>query len=425
MRLVALLAASLIVLVTASCGGGGSTPIIPTPSTGAKWTVMIYLDADNNLGPESNLDLEEMMAVGSTSNVNVIVQHDLVGSPTVRYKVGKGKLNLLGSLGELDMAKPDTLRDFVVYSIQNYPADHYALIIWDHGSGWKGASPLLTFKSIFIDQDNGTLTPLSNYYVRQALVEARNSTGKTIDILGIDACEMAVLEAAYEFRSVAGIMVASQELVSGYGWDYDDLLSRLTLAPSMTPKELSVSMVDSFKKFYSASVYKDQTISALALQSQFSNDGVSDIGTVAVAVNDLSNRLIGLMSSSDTRASTLSLLTTTRDSVQEFDPTSSPGTYIDLVDFCRYVDGTGSATELALNRILLAEYHGTDRPKAHGLSIVFYDRTSIYDDVVYDPNYRNYNPSTGVGSLIAFLNEFNWDDMLHTYYGLQYPDKPN
>jgi hypothetical protein len=193
----------------------------------------------------------------------------------------------------------------------------------------------------------------------------------------------------------------------------------------MTPKELAVAMVNSFKKFYSASIYKDQTISALALQPQFSNDGSTSIGSVATAVNDLANRLIGLMSNTGTRAATLSLLTNTRASVQEFDQTSAPGTYIDLVDFCRYVDGTGSAIETALNKILLSEYHGTDRANAHGLSIVFYDRTSPYDSVVYDPNYRGYNSSTGVGSLIAFLNEYNWDDMLHTYYGFQYPGKPN
>ena len=89
------------------------------------------------------------------------------------------------------------------------------------------------------------------------------------------------------------------------------------------------------------------------------------------------------------------------------------------------VSNGNPAIEQALDKILLAEYHGSEKPNAHGLSIVFFDRSSPYDEKTYDPNYRDYNPSTGTGSKIEFLNRFTWDDMLHTYYGYQYPLKPN
>jgi hypothetical protein len=356
-----------------------------------------------------------MQAVGSTENMTVIVQHDTQGGLTYRYKVEKGNLVQLANLGELDMAQASTLRDFVTYAAGAYPADHYALILWNHGQGWKGV------KSILTDVDNGTLTPLSNQYVKEAL----SDSGVSLDILGIDACEMSVIEAAYEFRNVAKILVSSQELVSDFGWDYDDLLKRLKSNPSMTAPELAKAMVASFKNFYSASSYKDQTISALALNKLYSSDGATDITTVATAVDGLAANLMALMADTGTRSSTLALLTSARASVQEFDESSQPATYIDLVDFARLVSGSNSAVEQALDKILLAEYHGPERSNAHGLSVVFFDRTSPYDVNTYDPNYRAYDSSTGKGSKIEFLNQFRWDDMLHMYYGYQYPLKPN
>ena len=39
-------------------------------------------------------------------------------------------------LGELNMGDPQTLYDFIYWSMTNYPADKYFLILWDHGSGW-------------------------------------------------------------------------------------------------------------------------------------------------------------------------------------------------------------------------------------------------------------------------------------------------
>ncbi|HOI15971.1 MAG TPA: clostripain-related cysteine peptidase, partial [Geobacteraceae bacterium] len=312
-RLSTLFSLLTVLFFTASCGGGGSSSKSSTPVTGNKWTVMVYLDGDNNLTSASTIDLEEMEAVGSTENVTFIVQHDTQGGTTKRYKVEKGSLTLLADLGELDMSAGSTLRDFVVESARAYPADHYALIVWDHGQGWKAASADTIAKSIFNDVDNGNRSSyLSNYYVAAALAEAESSAGIKLDIFGVDACEMAVLEAAYEFRNVAHIFVASQELVSSYGWNYSDLFGRLVNDPGMTPKEFATAMVSSFKKFYQAAGYTDQAITALALSSLYSSDGNATIGTVAVAVDDLSQRLLALMASPSTRTATLATLTSAR-----------------------------------------------------------------------------------------------------------------
>ena len=411
----------LFLLVIASCSSSDG----PRPVIGNKWTLMIYLDADNNLESFSVRDLREMQKVGSTGNVTVIVQHDTNGETTKRYKVEKGSLTLLEDLGELDMADGATLQDFVYSTALAYPADHYALIIWNHGQGWKGSTRagVAGSKSIFSDYDNGKYyVSLSNRDVALALAAAESTAGIKLDILGIDACNMSLIEAAYEFRNVADIFVASQDLVAVEGWNYDDLLARLVGHPLMTPVELSRGMVDSFRNYYANSDYTDQTIAALALNKKYASDGNADIGTLAGAVNDLALRLSARMADPDpvTSLATLELITNSRAAVEEFDDIN-----VDLVDFSRRLDGDNSPVELEFNKLLLDEYHGSDRTNTYGLSIVFFDRSSPLDEYVYDPSYRNFNPDTETGSRIAFINEFNWDEMMHTYFSLQYPDKPN
>lgn len=406
-------------LFAASCGSGsGSSKSV----TGNKWTVMIYLDADNDLVPWGKTDIEEMQVAGSTKNVTVILQYDKEGATTKRYKVEKEALTLLENLGELDMSDPGTLQNFVTYSVSNYPADHYALILWDHGQGWKGRTIAgSATKSMFNDYDNGVFNSyLSNYYIAQALANAQSATGVKIDILGIDACEMSVIEAAYEFRGVADIFVASQELLSVFGWAYDDILSRLTNKPAMTPVNFAVAMVDSFRNYYSNSSETDQTIAAVTLSSKYSSDGASDITTLAQSVNDLALELSSRMADSSTRAAALQSITDARAAVQEFD-----FIYVDLADFSRLLDGDNSPVIQTFNKILLAEYHGSDQTNAHGLSIVFFDRSSPLDYYYYDSDYTNFNSNTETGSRIAFINDFNWDEMMHTYFSYQYPDKTN
>jgi hypothetical protein len=383
---------------------------------------MVYMDADNNLDQVSPYDLQEMQAVGSTANVTVLVQYDTRGATTRRYKVEKGSMSLLADLGEQDMADPATLRAFITSSVAAYPASHYALVLWGHGNGWKSDS-LRKTKSIFVDwTNNGTSAPAtSNHLVGQAILAAEKSAGITLDILGIDACVMATMEAAYEFRDTAGIMVSSQDLVQEFGWDYKDLLGRLAASPTMTPRVLAANMVDSYRQYVESSAYGygDQTISALQLGS--------GIDLLAQKVNTLALDLMVKMTDPTTRDTTLTTITTARAAVREFDNSVNPATYVDLADFSRLLEGNNSPIQKQLAEVVIAEYHGSLRPGAHGLSIVFYDlpRALAYSSSVYDPNYKNYDTATGTGSTSTFINDFSWDEMMHSYFGYQYPTLDN
>ena len=407
----------LLFVVFAACSGGGGGSSV----TGNQWTVMVYLDADNNLDIASPYDLKEMIAVGSTDNVTFIVQYDTRSTTTKRYKVEKGALTLLEDLGELDMAAPETLRDFIVSTIAAYPAKHYALILSDHGNGWDSPPETRSkmVKSILQDwTNNGSTTPATaNNLIAQALLDAEGTTGVHLDLLGFDACIMSTLEVAYEFRNTASLMVASQELVQGRGWDYKDLFGRLTANPLMTPEEFAAAMVTSYKTFVESSAYglEDQTITALRL-----GEYISD---VARAADTLAVSLQKRIADPVTQAATLAAITTARKDVQELDKALQPAIYVDLYGFSLILEGESSPLQQALSAAIIAEYHGTELPGAHGLSIVFFDlpRAYAFTPTFYNPNYHNYNPDTGTGDMGAFINEFSWDEMMHTYLSLQYP----
>ena len=124
----------------------------------ADWTFMVYLDGDNNIEGDAIADFLEMAEVGSTTDLNIIVQLDLLGGPnTRRFRVTQGmapsEVDALEPIGEANMGDPQTLVDFVQWAATNYPAERYALVLWDHGGGWRAGplEPTLQFKDVCWD----------------------------------------------------------------------------------------------------------------------------------------------------------------------------------------------------------------------------------------------------------------------------------
>src|SRR6056297_932537 len=135
-----------------------SVIIVSHPQTDFKnskeWTVMVYLDADNNLESAGIDDINEMEAIGSDENVNIVVQMDRIDgydssngdwTSTRRYYIEKDSngydSNIISTmeedLGEVNMGKEETVKNFIDWSVQNYPADRYFIIFWNHGGGWR------------------------------------------------------------------------------------------------------------------------------------------------------------------------------------------------------------------------------------------------------------------------------------------------
>jgi len=290
--------AAVVVLLAAAGALAQSTP-------NAKWTFMVYLDADNNLEEVGIDDFLEMAEVGSTDNVQIVVQFDRVAgysseygdwTGTKRFRVTAGMEPTTASaeedLGEVNMGDSNSLVDFIDWAKDEYPADNYVLVLWNHGSGWHSPGPEAeppakaaespvtapTRESPFtaVCEDVTDADTLYNKEVRQAL----ESAGADIRILAFDACLMGMLEVAYEMRDVADILVGSELTEPGPGWAYDTLLQDLVDDPEMTGNELAAAMVDHYMESYDNS---SVNLSAIDL---------SKVAALAEATFDLGDSLV-------------------------------------------------------------------------------------------------------------------------------------
>ncbi|MCI0388293.1 MAG: clostripain-related cysteine peptidase [Acidobacteria bacterium] len=109
----------------------------------AKWTVMVYFAADNDLEEEAIDDLKEMKKVGSSDKVNIVAQLDSRGrGKTFRFLIGDEQTTLdedvVGDpLPEINTGDPRELTKFIVWGADTYKAENYMLVLWGHGRGWE------------------------------------------------------------------------------------------------------------------------------------------------------------------------------------------------------------------------------------------------------------------------------------------------
>ena len=244
---------------------------IPVFAHAAEWTVMIYLDADNDLESFGVDDFLELATIGSDSSINYVIQMDRInGYDTTyddwtdckRFYVEKNmtptRQNAIQSLGEINMGDPDQLANFIQWSMTNYAAQHYALILWDHGDGWRKRSRSKLTRAICWDDTDGDGSGLSMIELKSVL----SSLSTKPDLVGFDACLMGMIENAYMLKQAGvSVMVSSEETEPGDGWPYDQIASGLALHPSWTPEALGDWIVDQ----YYLSYQMDETQSAIDL----------------------------------------------------------------------------------------------------------------------------------------------------------------
>lgn len=199
----------------------------------AEWTFMVYLDGDNNLDSYGYWDIQEMVSGyqdGAEPHVHVIVLYDKSSSGDSHlYNVtDDGMEEISGDAdwwpvtGEVNMGDPQTLVDFVTWTIQNYPAEHYALDLWDHGGDYSGCC-----------WDDTNNDHLSVEELREALSQIYGNTGVMLDFYGYDACIMGYVGIHYQTKDFVLFSAGSQDTEGGDGWDYTALVSGLTADPSM------------------------------------------------------------------------------------------------------------------------------------------------------------------------------------------------
>jgi hypothetical protein len=222
------------------------------PATAAvpgSWTVLHYSMADTDLEPFMMADINEMGEVGSNENLNIVAMidrsadygedpvldlGDWVGAKVVHIQQGVGEE--LADLGDLDMGDPATFASFISEGVAAFPAEHYAVIISDHGAAWPGVGP----------DESSDYSVLDLLELQQGLTDGLAGAGlERLDMLGFDACLMAAYEVGSALAPYADRLIASSELEPGSGWDYRSL-QLLADDPAATVDDLGVAIVDSF-----------------------------------------------------------------------------------------------------------------------------------------------------------------------------------
>ena len=375
---------------------------IDTGTAPSEWTFMIFLNGDNNLEDNAIEDFIEMATAGSTDKVNIIVQMDRRPNYNTRYgnwngtkrfNVTKNMLptpdNATQDIGESNMGDPQSLIDFVNWTKTNYQAEHYALVLWDHGSGWKSAD-ILPVKSISIDDtDRDVITMIE---LRQALFEITNNGTDKLDIIGFDACLMAMIEVDYQIMPYASFRVASEELEPDDGWDYAASMTYLINNPECNSAQLSTQIVNDY--INSTGTKGEETLSAVNL---------TNLNDLVIATSELGNDLKNNLPLYRTQIEGVN------DKVEHF--TYSISTYIDLHHFATLINENINDPVIsndtqdvidAINNTVIFQAHGLKHPYSRGISIYF-----------SDPRYNVYK--TYYETAVVFSNDTQWDEFLRMF----------
>lgn len=438
----------------------------PARAPKAKWTVMLYMNGDNNLDEFAVSDFEELARVRHNPRVNVVVQMDRAGrgpggddewGETRRFLMREGlrptrSASLGGFSEEANMGDPSTLASFVTWSRERFPAERYMLVIWSHGDGWRRmrggpagaagaqaaderrrlgaeAEALLAegrltgpkmaslnlvptsleahFRTISEDQTNNS----DKLYVReiQDALEGVFKGKAGLDVIGFDACLMQMIETGYAMRNVARVMVGSEDLEPSDGWGYDSWVQALADAPDLDGAAVGRLVVDSYAATYGRE-RRNTTLSAVRLSG-------GGMDRLAAAVSALSRELMKDLDAD------LAAVKRARLNCRVFAP--QRGYHgVDLHRFCSRLAAAPVRQRLrakakkvtaAVETLVVHNYAGEERRGefgARGLAIYFPADGAAYERDKYKDAYAEGNQLHAV----RFVTDHLWDDFLHAYF---------
>lgn len=212
------------------------------------WTHMVYMHADNNLENSALQDMREIRqpdydkesdamyvsvlidrAAGHSSKAigrvhacpGAYYTDDTKQSQVrvsfeqayhllrIRTPGGPFEWLLIRNMGEVDMNSKSVLEEFIRFSIKNFPADHIALTLWNHGGAWAG-----------IGDDDGNRDGRSMSIQTIGNAMDAGLAGRKLSVFGFDACLMngySIVEALGRFTHY---FVGSEDNEPGHGWNW-------------------------------------------------------------------------------------------------------------------------------------------------------------------------------------------------------------
>jgi hypothetical protein len=258
-------------------------------------------------------DIGEIQKAGTTDQVAILAQFDTLGQEesvqkgTYRLEIHQGQNtweDVVEVIPESNTGDPAELAKFIVWGMNRCPAKHTLLVLWNHGTGWKDEDAYAFLKQATRDAglqisqrkvntgffvstaqeattrgilyDDTSLDFLTNTEMSRALRVAELAADeddvsalfadeprlqaimedptalkrRSLSLLGMDACLMAMIEVHYQVRDFAQVMIASQEVEPLNGWPYTEIIQALNADSTMTPQTLGAIIVDEYARSY-------------------------------------------------------------------------------------------------------------------------------------------------------------------------------
>jgi hypothetical protein len=390
-----------------------------------EWTIIVYSAADDEVLEENMwFDLNEMELVGSNAQMNIVVQIDrYIGSftgdgdwtDTRRYLVAQDNdldhINspVVESVGEVDTGSPQTLIEFVTWAVQNYPAKKYALVLSDHGGGWTGG---------FSDMSTASKSSLSIPEIVSSMETIRQNTGvDKFELIGFDACLMGQIEVFGSLYPFSNYMVASEEVIPGYGWSYAAWLGELAQNPGVDGSGLAQSIISTFVtndtllsggRASSEEIAQEEATTTLsAIESARLPDVIGAMNQFVTAITGLDQTLVA------------EARTYTRSYFSLFGEEVSPS-FIDLANFSEVlttltddsaIQQAAIQLQTAIGSAVIAEKHGINMAGSNGIAFHFPD-----SDLYYFTEFNEDFPPYYAESSSNFLELSVWDEFLAFHY---------
>ena len=408
----------------AAAGNGEDSDAAAVGPSGKALTLMLYLcgsDLESKTGAATR-DLKEIFASGvNTDLVNVVVmaggttqwQNGFSHEETAVYALTAGSGSADGETSGADgtggaagtgtgltwekketfasqeveyapanMGESSTLKAFLDYSHDRFPADKYALILWDHGGGpMRG----LCWDTAWA-KDCLTMEELTGALKDSPFAEEKLSW------IGFDACLMSSVETAHLIAPYAEYMIASEETEPCVGWSYDYLAG---IEKDKNGGETGVRIVDSFMAAGEAASEAADKESSLTLACM-------DLSQLAKVEEKLDSFFAELDESLSPQS--FSHLSNLREDTREFGKAMNDSQRYDLVDLGDLVDhyadqapDQAAALKDALGRMVV--YSKSNMDNCSGLSAYhpYYNKTYYekiwrdeYDSFAFAPNYTEY-----------------------------------
>ena len=215
-------------------------------------TLLVYIGADNNLSNIANSNIYSMNSCISNGmdNYNLLVFVDRKDIAPVLLHVHNFRIDTIAKYPEMDSTDPMVLKEVIDCMVKDWPAEHYGLLMWSHGTGWiptqqlhfvapnmkyirsrdgKPVYPIIhegrrdpfapfADTKAFAWEDRPGQNPKYSCMDLDGMVEA--IPDGLFDYIAFDACYMGNVEIAYALRNKADNIISSCYEIVSYGFPY-------------------------------------------------------------------------------------------------------------------------------------------------------------------------------------------------------------